>query len=107
MVKETNTNNTNNNNGNNTNNTNGNNIESEIENNFDKGLKTIRLNNVLVVIRGLVSLLLEMDFICNMDQFLLTSKVRTYTSPEFFRLDLEQLINNRGFHRVFQIKKRS
>lgn len=52
-------------------------IESvDSENNFDKGLKTIRLNNILVVIRGLVSLLLEMDFICNMDQFLLTSKVR-------------------------------
>lgn len=50
--------------------------DSEVENNFDKGLKTIRLNNVLVVIRGLVALLLEMDFICNMDQFLLTSKVR-------------------------------
>lgn len=51
-------------------------IECEVENNFDKGLKTIRLNNVIVVIRGLVALLLEMDFICNMDQFLLTSKVK-------------------------------
>lgn len=50
--------------------------DTDVENNFDKGLKTIRLNNVLVVIRGLVALLLEMDFICNMDQFLLTSKVR-------------------------------
>lgn len=48
----------------------------ECENNFDKGLKTIRLNNILIVIRGLVALLLEMDFTCNMDQFLLTSKVR-------------------------------
>ncbi|KAL9897854.1 dual E2 ubiquitin-conjugating enzyme/E3 ubiquitin-protein ligase BIRC6-like isoform 3-T4 [Glossina fuscipes fuscipes] len=47
----------------------------ECENNFDKGLKTIRLNNILIVIRGLVALLLEMDFTCNMDQFLLTSKV--------------------------------
>ncbi|XP_067616443.1 baculoviral IAP repeat-containing protein 6 isoform X2 [Eurosta solidaginis] len=47
----------------------------EPENNFDKGLKTIRLNNILIVIRGLIALLLEMDFTCNMDQFLLTCKV--------------------------------
>ncbi|XP_036324883.1 baculoviral IAP repeat-containing protein 6 isoform X2 [Rhagoletis pomonella] len=47
----------------------------EPENNFDKGLKTIRLNNILIVIRGLIALLLEMDFTCNMDQSLLTCKV--------------------------------
>ncbi|XP_073817547.1 BIR repeat containing ubiquitin-conjugating enzyme isoform X2 [Musca autumnalis] len=47
----------------------------EPENNFDKGLKNIRLNNILIVIRGLIALLLEMDFTCNMDQFLLTCKV--------------------------------
>ncbi|XP_055907013.1 baculoviral IAP repeat-containing protein 6 isoform X1 [Eupeodes corollae] len=47
----------------------------EPENNFDKGLKTIRLNNILIVIRGLIALLLEMDFSCNMDLFLLTCKV--------------------------------
>ncbi|KAM7359256.1 BIR repeat containing ubiquitin-conjugating enzyme isoform 2-T2 [Cochliomyia hominivorax] len=47
----------------------------EPDNNFDKGLKNIRLNNILIVIRGLITLLLEMDFTCNMDQFLLTCKV--------------------------------
>ncbi|XP_037945587.1 baculoviral IAP repeat-containing protein 6-like isoform X2 [Teleopsis dalmanni] len=47
----------------------------EIENNFDKGLKAIRIYNILIVIRGLIALLLEMDFTCNMDQFLLTCKV--------------------------------
>ena len=50
-------------------------VNQEPENNFDKGLKTIRLNNILIVIRGLIALLLEMDFTCNMDQFLLTCKV--------------------------------
>lgn len=45
------------------------------ENNFDKGLKTLNPPNVLIVVRGLIALLLEMDFTCNMDQFLLTSKV--------------------------------
>lgn len=50
----------------------------EPENNFDKGLKNIRLNNILIVIRGLIALLLEMDFTCNMDQFLLTCKVLLY-----------------------------
>lgn len=49
--------------------------QQEPENNFDKGLKNIRLNNILIVIRGLIALLLEMDFTCNMDQFLLTCKV--------------------------------
>ncbi|XP_037827973.1 baculoviral IAP repeat-containing protein 6 isoform X2 [Lucilia sericata] len=50
-------------------------VNQEPENNFDKGLKNIRLNNILIVIRGLIALLLEMDFTCNMDQFLLTCKV--------------------------------
>ncbi|XP_059217801.1 baculoviral IAP repeat-containing protein 6 isoform X2 [Stomoxys calcitrans] len=49
--------------------------QQEPDNNFDKGLKNIRLNNILIVIRGLIALLLEMDFTCNMDQFLLTCKV--------------------------------
>lgn len=51
-------------------------VSLESDNNFDKGLKNIRLNNILIVIRGLIALLLEMDFTCNMDQFLLTCKVR-------------------------------
>lgn len=50
-------------------------VSQDPENNFDKGLKNIRLNNILIVIRGLIALLLEMDFTCNMDQFLLTCKV--------------------------------
>lgn len=33
------------------------------------------MDNIKVVIRGLFALLLEMDFDCNMDQFLLTCKV--------------------------------
>lgn len=42
---------------------------------FDKGLKSIKPQNVLVVIRGLIGLLLNMDFTCNMDLFLLTCKI--------------------------------
>ncbi|TDG43863.1 hypothetical protein AWZ03_009727 [Drosophila navojoa] len=45
------------------------------DSNFDKGLKTLSMSNIKVVIRGLFALLLEMDFDCNMDQFLLTCKV--------------------------------
>ncbi|KAL5282756.1 BIRC6 family protein [Megaselia abdita] len=58
----------------NTGNTNNSNI-NEQENTFDKSLKSIKLTKLLTVIRGLISLLLEMDFSCNMDQFLLTCKV--------------------------------
>lgn len=56
------------------------------ENNFDKGLKAIRLSNILIVIRGLIALLLEMDFTCNMDLFLLTCKVSKPTHK--LRLEL-------------------
>ncbi|XP_037726370.1 baculoviral IAP repeat-containing protein 6 isoform X3 [Drosophila subpulchrella] len=49
--------------------------DGERDSNFDKGLKTLRMANIKVVIRGLFALLLEMDFDCNMDQFLLTCKV--------------------------------
>lgn len=45
------------------------------ENAFDKGLKAIKQQNMLVVIRGLIGLLLNMDFTCNMDLFLLTCKI--------------------------------
>lgn len=45
------------------------------ENAFDKGLKSIKLQNMMVVIRGLIGLLLNMDFTCNMDLFLLTCKI--------------------------------
>ncbi|CAG9807884.1 unnamed protein product [Chironomus riparius] len=45
------------------------------ENVIDKGLKSIKGQNVLVVIRGLIGLLLNMDFTCNMDLFLLTCKI--------------------------------
>jgi len=45
------------------------------DSNFDKGLKALSMANIKVVIRGLFALLLEMDFDCNMDQFLLTCKV--------------------------------
>ncbi|KAH8417362.1 hypothetical protein KR222_009764, partial [Zaprionus bogoriensis] len=48
---------------------------SDGDSNFDKGLKTLSMANIKVVIRGLFALLLEMDFDCNMDQFLLTCKV--------------------------------
>lgn len=44
---------------------------------FDRGLKSIKSQNILVVIRGLIGLLLNMDFTCNMDLFLLTCKVRS------------------------------
>ncbi|XP_068153762.1 baculoviral IAP repeat-containing protein 6 isoform X3 [Drosophila tropicalis] len=49
--------------------------DGDSNSNFDKGLKTLRMANIKVVIRGLFALLLEMDFDCNMDQFLLTCKV--------------------------------
>ncbi|KMZ04446.1 baculoviral IAP repeat-containing protein 6 isoform X6 [Drosophila simulans] len=49
--------------------------DGERDSNFDKGLKSLRMDNIKVVIRGLFALLLEMDFDCNMDQFLLTCKV--------------------------------
>lgn len=42
---------------------------------FDRGLKSIKTQNMLVVIRGLIGLLLNMDFTCNMDLFLLTCKI--------------------------------
>lgn len=42
---------------------------------FDRGLKSIKIQNLLVVIRGLIGLLLSMDFTCNMDLFLLTCKI--------------------------------
>lgn len=45
------------------------------ENAIDKGLKSIKVQNVLVVIRGLIGLLLNMDSTCNMDLFLLTCKI--------------------------------
>lgn len=45
------------------------------DNAFDKGLKSIKPQNMLVVIRGLIGLLLNMDFTCNMDLFLLTCKI--------------------------------
>lgn len=50
-------------------------IQNDSENSFDKGLKSIKGTNSLVVVRGLVGLLLGMDFTCNMDLFLLTCKV--------------------------------
>lgn len=42
---------------------------------FDKGLRSLKMTNTLVVIRGLIGLLLAMDYTCNMDLFLLTCKV--------------------------------
>ncbi|XP_030370289.1 baculoviral IAP repeat-containing protein 6 isoform X2 [Scaptodrosophila lebanonensis] len=50
-------------------------VAGDGDSNFDKGLKALRMENIKVVIRGLFTLLLEMDFDCNMDQFLLTCKV--------------------------------
>lgn len=44
-------------------------------NSFNKGLRSIKLTNIIVVIRGLIALILEMDFTVNMDLFLLTCKV--------------------------------
>lgn len=48
---------------------------AEPENSFDQGLKSTKIANLLIVIRGLIGLILEMDFTCNMDLFLLTCKV--------------------------------
>ncbi|KAG5670331.1 hypothetical protein PVAND_000606 [Polypedilum vanderplanki] len=49
--------------------------EGNNESAFDRGLKLIKPQNILVVIRGLIGLLLNMDFTCNMDLFLLTCKI--------------------------------
>jgi baculoviral IAP repeat-containing protein 6 (apollon) len=49
--------------------------ENTDESPFDRGLKSIKTQNMLVVIRGLIGLLLNMDFTCNMDLFLLTCKI--------------------------------
>lgn len=53
----------------------GNKNENLDESPFDRGLKSIKTQNMLVVIRGLIGLLLNMDFTCNMDLFLLTCKI--------------------------------
>lgn len=45
---------------------------------FDKGLRSLKMTNTLVVIRGLIGLLLAMDYTCNMDLFLLTCKVSVF-----------------------------
>lgn len=50
-------------------------VTDNSENAFDKGLKSMKPQNMLVVIRGLIGLLLNMDFTCNMDLFLLTCKI--------------------------------
>lgn len=50
-------------------------VETSDESPFDRGLKSIKTQNMLVVIRGLIGLLLNMDFTCNMDLFLLTCKI--------------------------------
>ena len=42
---------------------------------FDKGLRAIKTAHTIVVVRGLIGLLLAMDYTCNMDLFLLTCKV--------------------------------
>lgn len=49
--------------------------DNDKEQSFDKGLRSLKISNTLVVIRGLVSLLLAMDYTCNMDLFLLTCKI--------------------------------
>jgi baculoviral IAP repeat-containing protein 6 (apollon) len=51
------------------------NADATNESAFDRGLKSVRPQNMLVVIRGLFGLLLNMDFTCNMDLFLLTCKI--------------------------------
>uniref|UniRef100_A0A182SGI6 Uncharacterized protein n=1 Tax=Anopheles maculatus TaxID=74869 RepID=A0A182SGI6_9DIPT len=42
---------------------------------FDTGLKSMKIDKIIVVIRGLIGLLLSMDFTCNMDLFLITCKI--------------------------------
>lgn len=49
---------------------------ADADQSFDKGLRSLKTANTLVVIRGLIGLLLSMDYTCNMDLFLLTCKVR-------------------------------
>lgn len=70
---------------------------------FDKGLKTIKTQNIIVVIRGLIGLILNMDFTCNMDLFLLTCKVRRalVICLNIFSCSFFLLIDNRPFsHRL-------
>lgn len=49
---------------------------SDAEPAFDRGLRSLKVSNTIVVIRGLIGLLLAMNYTCNMDLFLLTCKVR-------------------------------
>lgn len=42
---------------------------------FERGLRSLKVSNTIVVIRGLIGLLLTMNYTCNMDLFLLTCKV--------------------------------
>lgn len=48
---------------------------TDTESAFEKGLKSIKTGNMVTVIRGLIGLILTMDFTCNMDLFLLTCKI--------------------------------
>lgn len=50
-------------------------ISIDTDSSFDKALKNIKTSNMIVVIRGLIGLILTMDFTCNMDLFLLICKV--------------------------------
>lgn len=48
---------------------------TDTESAFEKGLKSVKTGNMVTVIRGLIGLILSMDFTCNMDIFLLTCKI--------------------------------
>ncbi|XP_055530487.1 baculoviral IAP repeat-containing protein 6 isoform X3 [Wyeomyia smithii] len=61
--------------GNGLNNNNSDGSTNDNETAFDKGLKSLKIGNIIVVIRGLIGLILSMNFTCNMDLFLITCKI--------------------------------
>lgn len=46
---------------------------------FERTVRTMKLANAVLVIRGLIGLLLNMNYTCNMDMFLMTCKVCVHT----------------------------
>lgn len=60
---------------------------------FERNVRTMKISNTVVVIRGLIGLLLCMDYTCNMDMFLLTCKVPECGQDIY--LSIFHLVNSR------------
>lgn len=60
---------------------------------FDQGLRSLKVSNTIVVIRGLIGLLLAMNYSCNTDLFLLTCKVLVVLNHIIFDIDMICICN--------------